>query len=85
MAGRDEEWRPRQRLPEKGPHFPDDPIWVTLSEPRPGRIEALAERFSGRPFEEMVRDPELGRVSQRWRWWRSPPTFADVLPASGAR
>ena len=65
MAGRDEEWRPRQRLPEKGPHFPDDPIWVTLSEPRPGRIEALAERFSGRALRgEGARPRVRARLSE---------------------
>ncbi len=40
MAGRDEEWRPRERLPEKRQHFADAPIWVTRSELRLGQIEA---------------------------------------------
>lgn len=64
MAGRDERWRLRERLPEKGQDFGDDPIWVTGSDLRPGKIEVLAERFSGRPFEEMLRDPEFKRLSE---------------------
>src|SRR5215210_3232582 len=43
------------------------PFWVTATSLRPGEIEALADRFSDRPFEEMLRDRDFVRLSDEDR------------------
>jgi hypothetical protein len=55
---------------DKRPHgrsFIDAPPWTSASSLRPGEIEALADRFSERRFEEMLRDREFLRLSDEER------------------
>jgi hypothetical protein len=47
--------------------FARGPLWVTPASLRPGEIEALADRFSDRPFEEMLRDRDFVRLSDEDR------------------
>ena len=47
--------------------FARGPLWVTPTSLRPGEIEALADRFSDRPFEEMLRDRDFLRLSDEDR------------------
>jgi hypothetical protein len=52
---------------DKRPHgrsFIDAPVWASPSSLRPGEIEALADRYSGRPFEELLRDRDFRRLSE---------------------
>jgi hypothetical protein len=43
--------------------FIDDAEWITTGSLRPTEIEALAERFSNRPFQELLNDREFKRLS----------------------
>jgi hypothetical protein len=47
--------------------FARGPLWVSAASLRPGEITALADRFSDRPFEEMLRDRDFVRLSDEDR------------------
>ena len=47
--------------------FAGEPLWVTPTSLRPGEIAALADKFSDRPFEEMLRDRDFARLSEEDR------------------
>ena len=47
--------------------FAGGPLWVTPTSLRPGEIEALADRFADRPFDEMLRDRDFVRLSDEDR------------------
>jgi hypothetical protein len=47
--------------------FADGAEWVTPRSLRPGEIEALADKFLNRPFEEMLRDRDFRRLSDEDR------------------
>jgi hypothetical protein len=50
-----------RRTPDR---FIDSPAWVTREDLRPNAIEALADKFSGRSFEDMLVDREFKRLSE---------------------
>jgi hypothetical protein len=57
----------KRRERESSPHaldFADAPLWVTPGSLRPGEIEALADKFAERPFEEMLQDRDFIRLSE---------------------
>jgi hypothetical protein len=43
--------------------FIDGPEWITTGSLRPAEIEALADRFSNRPFQDLLNDREFRRLS----------------------
>ena len=47
--------------------FPEAPRWATPRSLRPGEIEALADKFAERPFEEMLQDRDFIRLSEEDR------------------
>ena len=47
--------------------FARGPVWVTPTSLRPGEIEALADKFADRPFDEMLRDRDFVRLSDEDR------------------
>jgi hypothetical protein len=62
MASR--EWRRREEARRSPGSLDDSPAWVTPRDLRPGSIEALADKFSGRPFKDMLRDREFKHLSE---------------------
>jgi len=57
----------RQQSPPDDRDFEDGSTWVTPMSLRPGEIKALADKFSNRPFEEMLSDREFLRLSDEDR------------------
>jgi hypothetical protein len=49
--------------PSSADLFIDDAEWITTGSLRPAEIEALAERFSNRPFRDLLNDREFRRLS----------------------
>ena len=47
--------------------FARGPLWVSATSLRPGEIEALADKFADRPFDEMLRDRDFVRLSEEDR------------------
>ena len=61
---------PERRKPEtsRGARdFARGPLWVSATSLRPGEIEALADKFADRPFEEMLRDRDFVRLTDEDR------------------
>jgi hypothetical protein len=61
---------PQRRKPEtsRGARdFVRGPLWVSATSLRPGEIEALADKFADRPFEEMLRDRDFVRLTDEDR------------------
>jgi hypothetical protein len=62
MASR--EWRQREGSRRSFDRLDDSPARVTPRDLRPGSIEALADKFSGRPFKDMLRDRDFKHLSE---------------------